>query len=230
MTVVLTKDGSLKTFKDHLDQNKISKILGSIISYNKILSNQKLLLFTSSGRVYTIDPNVLPSGKSNPKSFIFFVESNHNDNIISIIPFQKSSKCIVASKLGKGFVADLSDMQTSQKKGKKIFNLKSEDELIRVTKYVYNYIACVSKNSKMLIFETKDLPILKKGGGVQLQRIKKGDFLSDIQTFDLSDGITWNIGSQLRNEKNINFWIGKRSQVGKKVPKRFNKSIKFYND
>ena len=32
------------------------------------------------------------------------------------------------------------------------------------------------------------------------------------------------------NETDIEFWIGKRSQVGKKVPKRFNKNLKFHND
>ena len=101
---------------------------------------------------------------------------------------------------------------------------------MNITNKIETHIACVTKNSKLLIFETKDLPILKRGGGVQLQKIKKGESLSDIQTFNLSDGITWKIGSQLRNETDIDFWIGKRSQVGKKVPRRFNKNLKFYNE
>ena len=63
-----------------------------------------------------------------------------------------------------------------------------------------------------------------------LQKIKKEESLSDIQTFNLSEGITWKIGSQLRTEKDIDFWIGKRSQVGKKIPKRFNKNLKFYHE
>ena len=56
------------------------------------------------------------------------------------------------------------------------------------------------------------------------------NFLSDIQSFNFSDGITWKIGSQFRNEKDINFWLGKRAQVGKKAPKRFNKNLKFFNE
>jgi topoisomerase-4 subunit A len=99
-----------------------------------------------------------------------------------------------------------------------------------ITGNLNSHIACVSKNSKILIFETKFLPILRKGGGVQLQKIKKDEALSDIQSFNLSDGVTWKIGSQLRIEKDINFWIGKRAQVGKKVPKRFNKNLKFFNE
>ena len=130
---------------------------------------------------------------------------------------KKVLQCIVSSKFGKGFIADLSEIQTSQKKGKQLFNLKSGDQLLSITNKVDTHIACVTKNSKLLIFETKDLPILKKGGGVQLQKIKKEEFLSDIQTFNLSEGITWKIGSQLRNETDIDFWIGKRSHVGKKI-------------
>ena len=230
MTVILTKDGFLKTFKDHLEDEKINNNIQNVVSYKKILSNQKLLLFVSSGRVYTIDPNALPTGKSNPKSFIFFVESNSNEQLIGILPYEDDLKCIVASKFGKGFIADLSEIQTSQKKGKQLFNLKSGDQLLNITNKINTHIACVAKNSKLLIFKTKDLPVLKRGGGVQLQKIKKGESLSDIQTFNLSDGITWKIGSQLRNETDIDFWIGKRSQVGKKVPKRFNKYLKLYDE
>ena len=101
--------------------------------------------------------------------------------------------------------------------------------LLTITNNIATHIACVSKNGKLLIFETSSLPILKKGGGVQLQKIKNDESLSDIQTFHLSDGLFWKVGSQLRNIKDIDFWIGKRSQVGTKIPKRFNKDVKFYN-
>ena len=120
MTVILTKDSYLKTFKEHFDDVKINHNIENIVSYKKILSNQKLLLFVSSGRVYTIDPNSLPTGKSNPKSFIFFVESSSNEKLIGILPYVDDLKCIVASKFGKGFIADLSEIQTSQKKVKKL--------------------------------------------------------------------------------------------------------------
>ena len=140
------------------------------------------------------------------------------------------NKSIVVSKFGKGFVADLLNIQTAQKKGKQLFNLKLGDELIKLSKNIKTHIACVSKNSKLLVFETKTLPILSRGGGVQLQKINNDYVLSDIQTFNILDGITWKIGSQLRNEKDIVFWLGKRAQVGKKVPKRFNKNLKFSNE
>ena len=230
MTVILTKNGDMKVFKDHLEYKKIKSNLDNIISFRKIMSNQKILLFVTSGRVYTIDPNNLPSGNSKAKNFIFFVESNINDKAINILPYSENLKCVLATLFGKGFIADLNEIKTTQKKGKQLFNLKTGDKLLTIANKINSHIACVNNKSKLIIFQTKYLPILKKGGGVQLQKMKKDDKLSDIQTFNLSDGIYWKIGKHLRNEKKINFWLGKRSQSGKKVPKRFNKDLKFYNE
>ena len=229
MTVAITKEGLLKTFNDHLDFEKIKSNQKDIVETHKIFSNQKLLIFTSSGRVFTINPKNLPSGKSSPKNFIYYVDSNMNDKLVKLYPYSDNLKCILSSSKGKGFIADLSTIQTSQKKGKQLFNLKNEDQLIAVVKAHNSHLACISKMGKLLIITTNQLPTLKRGGGVQLQKIKDGDRLNDVQSFNLDEGISWQIGSQNRNEKNIDFWIGKRAQSGKKVPKRFNKNLKFYD-
>ena len=39
MTVILTEDGFLKTFKDHLEDEKINNNVQNVVSYKKILSN-----------------------------------------------------------------------------------------------------------------------------------------------------------------------------------------------
>ena len=228
LTITVSKEGLIKTYKDHIDISNLISNQNDLIDVYHIMSNQNLLVFSSSGRVFTIDPSKLPSGKSNAKNFIYFVDSNISDKLVRLIPYSDNLKCIVASLQGKGFLANLNNIQTAQKKGKQLFNLKNNDQLIRVIVSNKTHLACVSKNSKLLIFKIKDLPILQKGGGVQLQKIKANNSLSDIQIFNLEEGISWKTGSFNKNEKNINFWLGKRSQTGKKVPKRFNKNLKFY--
>ena len=131
----------------------------------------------------------------------------------------------MASSKGKGFIADLVNIKTAQKKGKQLFNLKNSDKLMKVLIYDKNYLACVSREKKMLIIRTKELPTLQRGGGVQLQKIKQDNLLSDIQLFNKSDGISWKTGSLNKVEKQIDLWIGKRAQAGKKIPKRFNKNL-----
>ena len=229
LTVIVNKDGTIKSYKDHIDLEKLKISQKDIIDAYQILSNQKLLIFVSSGRVFTISPLDIPSGKANPKNFIYFIDSNINDKLIKLLPFTKDLKCLVASKMGKGFISDLSNILTAQKKGKQLFNLKKDDQLIKVIIANKSHLASVNTEGKLLIFQSKDLPILQKGGGVLLQKIKNTYFLSDISLFNLKDGITWKTGSLYQNKKDLDFWIGKRSQSGKKIPKRFSKNLKFYD-
>jgi len=227
LTIIINKDSTLKRLKDFLDINQIKNDDENIKYAVHILSNQKLLIFLSSGRVFTLNPLILPSGKSNPKSFIQFIEAGTNDKIVGILNSNKSNKCIMASKKGKGFIALTKNMITNQKKGKQIFNLKTNDRVVNILDYNKTHLVCVTKLQKMLIFDTEILPIMNRGGGVQLIKIKDKDFLSDVKLINLYDGLEWISGSKKRKIDNVDTWKGKRAQSGKKIPKYFNKSLKF---
>ncbi len=225
-TIIINKDYNLKKIKDHIDHNDIKKNNKDIIFSVKIFSNQKLMLFVSSGKVFTIDPNEIPGGNSNPKSFIYFTDSIPNDKVIGLLS-SSVGEILIASKNGKGFRSDLSKLLTNQRKGKQIFNLKNEDYLIKILPVNKSHIVCVTKFQKMLAFEISSIPLLQKGVGVQLIKIKDKDYISDIINIDPQDGLEWNTGSKNRKLDKIDFWIGKRAQAGKKVPKFFNKNLKF---
>ena len=228
ITVLITKDKSLKKIKEHIDLAQLKNNDKSIQSAIHLMSNQKLLIFVSSGRVFTLDPNLLPSGKSNPKSFVYFIEVGTDEKMVNILLPEENKKCVLASSKGKGFITDTFSLISNQKKGKKVLNLKTNDSLIKVLDCDKSHLATVNKSKKILIFPLESLPVLQKGVGVQLMRIKESDALSDIQLIDLSNGLTWQIGSKMRTLEDIDFWIGKRAQSGKKVPKYFNKNLKFY--
>ena len=229
ITILITKDKLIKKIKDHISFDQLKKTDQKIESVIHIMSNQKILIFVSSGRVFSLDPNILPSGKSNPKSIFYFIDAITNDKLVGVIKAETNKFCILVSERGKGFVSENSLMLTNQKKGKQIFNLKSSDVLVKVLDCNKNHLAAVNKSGKLLIIDIKNLPILQKGGGVQIIKIKEGDALSDIQLIDLSEGLSWKTGSKIRNIIDIKFWIGKRAQSGKKVPKFFNKNLKFFD-
>ena len=111
---------------------------------------------------------------------------------------------------------------------KKIENaLKNNDELLNVHSMKNKYLALVSKNEKLLVFDTSTLPTLNKGSGVQLMKIKDKDFIVDSSLIDLKEGLSWKKATKIKTLKDFQFWIGKRAQVGKKIPKGFNKNLKF---
>jgi len=223
--VLVSKDNLLKKVKDYSENNqeKNSNIKTSI----PILSNHKLLLFLSSGKVLTLDPRILPGGKASSKSYIELINVGIDEKLIGVFNANKQDKLILITKFGKGFITISEKLITNQKKGKNIINLKDSDELLNVHHYDNDYLALVSKNEKLLIFDTTSLPTLNKGVGVQLMKIKENDCVCDSSLFDFKEGLFWNKGSKLKNLKDIDFWIGKRAQVGKKIPKGFNKNLKF---
>jgi len=223
--VLLSKDNLLKKVKDYTENNQEedSNIKTSI----PVLSNHKLLIFLSSGKVLTLDPNLLPGGKASPKSYIEFINVSLDEKLIAVFNANIQEKLILITKFGKGFISISEKMITNQKKGKIIINLKNNDELLNVHHYVNDYLALVSKNEKLLIFNTSSLPTLNKGAGVQLMKIKDNDYICDSYLLDPKEGLLWSKGSKLKNLKDIDFWLGKRAQVGKKIPRGFNKNLKF---
>ena len=227
LTIIINKDSTIKRLKDYLDIDQIKKDDKKIKYATHILSNEKLLIFLSSGRVFSLDPNILPGGKSNPKSFIQFIEAGTNDKIVGVLNGNQNTKCLFVTKFGKGFIAPTQNMITNQRKGKQIFNLKSNDNVVRILNYNKTHLVCVTKLGKMLIFDTNILPIMNKGVGVQLIKLKENDNLSDVKLINLSEGLQWLIGSKKRRIEDVSFWNGKRAQAGKKIPKYFNKSMKF---
>ena len=224
-TVLLSKDHLLKRVRDFSDNSQEKE--NNIVAAIDIMSNQKLLLFLSSGKVLTLDPNILPGGKASAKSYIEFVDVGVNEKLIGVFNPHTQDKLLLVSKFGKGFISIAENMITNQKKGKNIFRLKNGDELLKVHFVNKDHLALVSKNEKLLIFDIDSLPTLNKGSGVQLMKIKSNDSLSDCTITDINEGLSWSKGSKIKKLKEIEFWIGKRAQVGKKIPKGFNKNLKF---
>ena len=225
-TIYIDKNFNLKRTKEFIEFDEIRKNNKDILFSTKILSNQKLILFVSSGKVFTIDPKNIPSGKSNPKSFIYFVDSLPNDKVVGLLSSNHTT-IFSATNNGKGFVSNISALMTNQRKGRQFFNLKNNDFVLKVFSITKSHIACVTKLQKLLIFDKNSIPQLQKGVGVQLIKIKEKDNLSDIIEINLEEGLKWTTGSKNRNLDNAEFWLGKRAQAGKKVPKFFNKNLKF---
>ena len=223
--VLVTKDNQLKKVKDYSEDNQDKD--SSIKNFIPIASNHKLLMFLSSGKVLTLDPNILPGGKASAKSYIELINVGVDEKLIGVFNANKQKKLLLISKFGKGFISISENMLTNQKKGKNIINLKNNDALLNVHSLENKYLALVSKNEKLLVFDTSSLPTLNKGAGVQLMKIKDKDQIVDSSLINLNEGLSWRKATKTKTLKDIQFWIGKRAQVGKKIPKGFNKNLKF---
>ncbi|KAI9921265.1 hypothetical protein PsorP6_000474 [Peronosclerospora sorghi] len=57
----------------------------------------------------------------------------------------------------------------------------------------------------LIVFGIDELPDMKRGQGVILQKYRDAK-LGDVRTFDSKEGLSWNLGTKTRLEKDIMSW------------------------
>ena len=223
ITVVLSKEGWIKTLKglDHDVAEIKFKDGDDLLFIHETMNDEKLLIFSSNGKFYTIDASQLPSGRGYGDPLKLLIDLQDDDKIISLYSFSQAGELVIASKFGYGFIVSFEDLISNRKAGKQILNLSSDDEAISSDYLKGTNIAVIGENKKMLLFNQEELPRMSKGKGVRLQKYKEGN-LKSIISFNYSEGlnIVDNNGRN-RNFDDIENWLGKRGQAGKKVPKGF---------
>ena len=189
----------------------------------------KIIIAANNGKVYNLDLYKLSLAKSFGEHIGVFIDLPSEYDIVFTSSYFANKKVFLISKKGKGFIApSMMDLLTHTKVGKSILDLSIGDELkiMRIIEDDHDHLALLGTNRKLLVIKLNDLPIQKRGKGVILQKVKNG-FISDSISFNLSQGIVCNTNKTKRSFKELKAWVGKRSQVGKIVPKGFPRSNMF---
>ena len=229
ITVVCSSMGWIRAMNGHIDLTRELKFKDGdgpgLIFHAQ--TTDKLLALASNGRFYTILASSLPGGRGMGEPLRLMVDIPDEALIVNLITFRPGQKLLVASSTGDGFVVSHDDVVAQTKSGKQILNTKRE----AVAKVCHNicgdHVAVVGENRKVLIFPISEIPEMVRGKGVRLQKYKDGG-LSDITTFNLSEGLTWlDPAGRTRSETNLEDWTGKRATAGRMAPRGFPKNNKF---
>ena len=229
ITVVCSSMGWIRAMNGHIDLTRELKFKDGdgpgIIFHAQ--TTDKLLALASNGRFYTILASSLPGGRGMGEPLRLMVDIPDEALIVNLITFRPGQKLLVASSTGDAFIVTHDDVVAQTKSGKQILNTKRE----AVAKVCHNicgdHVAVVGENRKVLIFPISEIPEMVRGKGVRLQKYKDGG-LSDITTFNLSEGLTWlDPAGRTRSETNLEDWTGKRATAGRMAPRGFPKNNKF---
>ena len=229
ITVVCSSMGWIRAMNGHIDLTRELKFKDGdgpgLIFHAQ--TTDKLLALASNGRFYTIQASSLPGGRGMGEPLRLMVDIPDEALIVNLITFRPGQKLLVASSTGDGFIVTHDDVVAQTKSGKQILNTKRE----AVAKVCHNicgdHVAVVGENRKVLIFPVSEIPEMVRGKGVRLQKYKDGG-LSDITTFNLSEGLTWlDPAGRTRSETNLEDWTGKRATAGRMAPRGFPKNNKF---
>ncbi len=231
ITVLLSEKGWVRTLKGHPeDLSKLEFKQGdSLKCALRAQTTDKLLLFATNGKFFTLEPSQLPGGRGHGEPLRLMIELEENADFLEIFAHDPTRKLLVASREGNGFIVAEEEVIASTRKGKQILNLGDGDVAKVCVPVDGDLVATVGENRKMLVFKLEELNEMTRGKGVILQRFADGG-LSDVRVFAKKEGLTWldTAGRTFTlTWADLKDWSGARAQAGKIVPKGFPRSNSF---
>jgi topoisomerase-4 subunit A len=229
ITVVCSEMGWVRALKGHVALDSELKFKdgdkGRFLFHAE--TTDKLLVFASNGRFYTVLGANLPGGRGMGEPLRLMIDLPNECSIVAFFIHRPGGKLLVASSAGDGFVVAEEDVLAQTRSGKQALNVR-DDVVARVCVPVAgDHIAVVGENRKVLVFALEELPEMARGKGVRLQKYKDGG-LSDARTFTLADGLSWlDPAGRTRTETDLGEFIAKRASAGRMAPRGFPRNNRF---
>ncbi len=232
LTVILSKMGWIRALKGHQPLDAELKFKdgdgpGLALHAETI---DKLMIFASNGRFYTIPANSLPGGRGMGEPLRLMIDLPNEAEVIAMFPWREGERFLVASRAGDGFIVQAGDILAQTRSGKQVLN----GEALLCKPVTGDHLAVVGTNRKMLVFPVAELPEMSRGKGVRLQKYRDGgglladSQLSDARFVNLAEGLSWPMGGgKTRTESDLGEWLGKRAGAGRMAPRGFPRDNKF---
>ena len=223
ITVVCSKMGWIRAMTGHIDLTRELKFKDGDGPRHifHAETTDRLLVFGSNGRFYTLSASSLPGGRGMGEPVRLMVDLPNEVEIVALFIHKPGAKLLVASSAGDGFVVPEDEIIAQTRTGKQVLNVRGEARAKVCVPATGDHVAAVGENRKVLIFPLADLPEMARGKGVRLQKYKDGG-LSDARTFALSDGLSWlDPAGRNRVVTELDEWLGARASAGRMAPRGF---------
>lgn len=224
VTAILSEKGWIRALKGHGDLGNLAFKEGDHAQHIvRCETTDKLLLFASDGRAFTLDAHKLPGGRGHGEPVRLSIELGDIDEVVAMFAYEEGAKRLVASHEGYGFVVAESEMLATKRSGKQILNGRA----MQAAKVDGDQVAVVGERKKLLIFPLSELPEMTRGKGVKLQSYHDRG-LADVKVFGKDEGLSWeDSAGRVRLVPEWKDYRGKRGGAGKVAPKGFSRSGRF---
>ena len=236
VTVVLSQRGYARAAKGHdIDPIALSYKSGDeYLAAAQGRSNQLAMFIDSTGRVYSVLANTLPSARGQGEPLSSKFKPPDGSTFCGAMIGPEASRYLLASDAGFGFIATLSDLVSRNKAGKSILRVPQGGKAVvpaPIPAEAECLIAAVSSIGRLLIFEMDELPELAKGKGNKLMNIpgpkyKNGDEKMIAAAVVPEDGdLLVYCGSRIMTIKwnDTDDYYGERALRGRFLPKGWRK-------
>ena len=228
ITVILSERGWIRAAKGKVEDPSELKFkegdkLGFIVAAE---TTDKLLIFASDGRFFTIGCDKLPGARGHGEPLRLMLDLDDKTDIIDIFPHKPGTKRVIASKEGYGFILPEEEAVSFRRAGKQVLNAGAKGAAFAMP-MSGDHFGVIGDNGKILIFPLSELPEMPRGKGVKLQTYREGG-LRDGVIFNAEEGATWiDTAGRTRVWGEWREWLGRRAAAGKLAPKGFPTSKRF---
>ncbi|HUA55566.1 MAG TPA: DNA topoisomerase IV subunit A [Candidatus Sulfotelmatobacter sp.] len=219
LTVLCSEKGWVRALRGHdVDAEEVKYKEGDAARFVlKADSTDRLLLFATDGRFYTLAAGKLPRGRGFGEPIRLAIDLANDQDVVAMFVHQPGARLVVASDDGRGFVVEADDAVAQTRAGKQVLTPGDGARAHRCAEVKGDHLAVIGDNRKLLIFPLGELPVMARGRGVTLQKYHDGG-LSDVTTFSLADGLALAAGERTRTMTDLALWVGKRAQAGRMPP------------
>ena len=228
ITVILSERGWIRAQKGKVeDPSELKFKEGDKLAFLvPCETTDKLLVFASDGRFFTVPCDKLPSGRGMGEPLRLMIDLDDHVGILAVFPHKAGRKRVIASKQGYGFVLSEDECLASKRGGKQVLTVDKAGAALCL-EAVGDQLAVVGDNGKILIFALEELPEMPRGKGVKLQAYREGG-LRDALPFYAAEGPAWiDAAGRTRAWPEWRDWSGRRAGSGKIAPKGFPTSKRF---
>ncbi len=231
LTIILSTMGWIRAAKGHLDLNNLDlkfKEGDELQTAFHAMSTDKINLFGSGGKMFTLAANELPSARGFGESVRMMADIAADEQIVNAFVLDVNAKYLVVGRHGTGFIVSGDNCMAQTRTGKQVMNTDAQNPAIMCARVSGDMVAMSGSNDKLLIFATAEIPEMTRGKGVILQKYNaERTYVLDVMFFDAADGFGWTTGRGVTKLDDWQPWVGKRASQGRTIPVGFPRSGKF---
>jgi len=247
VTVILSKAGWIRSAKGHdIDPTNLTyRGDDQLQHFAKGRNNQTAVFFDSGGKAFSLPAHSLPSARGMGEPLTGRVVAESGVTFEGVAIGIDESQILIANSAGFGFISQLSNAISNQKKGKQFMKTPEGASVISPVAINENhkFVAATFSSqdnkgkvsNKLLIFPIEELPVLPRGKGNKLISIStkafkdKSEFMMDVcclaEDSKLHIHHEGKTGGKIWTLKDLEEYISSRAKRGRVLPTGYNGRI-----
>jgi topoisomerase IV subunit A len=229
LTIVLSEKGWIRALKGHLPEDAELRFKegDSVLFRLHAETTDRLCLFASNGRAYTLRADALPRGRGDGQPLRLLLELAQEDEPVALFVWAAAARFLLAASDGRGFVAEAETLLAEKRTGKQVLTPEAPARAVACVSIAGDTVAVLGENRKLLVFPLEEVPVMARGRGVVLQGYREGG-MADVAVIRREDGLFWRQGGRERREADLTPWAGHRAGAGKTPPHGFPRERPFF--